>query len=142
METHSIPYSDDDADLFCLHYVFLTRINASLEAFCYAWIHISTEGNRFPLHLYTEGSNGSNLFDEIIDLDTYGTDHNSPLTNEDEEEETTVTVPDTDIPLSQASLLTLQASVNPLERCYDFSIQLYKNCVHLVYQLMQSNDLI
>ena len=53
------------ADLFCLHYIFVPRINASLKDFQSAWNShpLSTENNKSPLQLYTAYSLGSALFD-------------------------------------------------------------------------------
>ena len=48
----------------------------------------------------------------------------------DEEEECSVVVPPTNIPLSQNSLDQLGASVNPLQDCEDFGKQLYKDTVY------------
>ena len=43
--------------LFCLKYVFLPRINASLEKFMLAWNShpVSSEGNLTPMQLWTVG---------------------------------------------------------------------------------------
>ena len=73
MEAQGILQPDNQTDLFCLHYVFIPRINAGLEVFRQAWNHhpLSTEGNHSPIQLYTQGSLGSSLFDEDIDLATY-----------------------------------------------------------------------
>lgn len=141
MEAQNILNSDNETDLFCLHYVFIPRINASLQTFRLAWNHhpLSTAGNRSPLQLYTGGSIGSDLFDENVDLENYGLDPEAPLPEEDEEE--SVVVPDTSILLSPASVRVLQATVNPLQPCNDHGIQLYKDTVHTLYQLMQ-NDLL
>ena len=47
----------NDTPLFCLHYVFLPRINKHLEMFrdAYARHHIRTARNRTPLQLWIEG---------------------------------------------------------------------------------------
>ena len=48
---------DNEIDIFCLHYVFLPRINAQLEAFrhSYSQHRLRTEHNRSPLQLWTSG---------------------------------------------------------------------------------------
>ena len=48
---------DNEIDIFCLHYVFLPRINAPLEAFrhSYSQHRLYTEHNRSPLQLWTSG---------------------------------------------------------------------------------------
>jgi hypothetical protein len=48
----------NEVDLFCLHFIFLPRINKSLEEFQESWNHhsLSTEGNKSPYQLFLEGS--------------------------------------------------------------------------------------
>ena len=89
--------------------------------------------------MYAGGSIGSDLFDER-DLETYGYDPRDPSPEDDEE--TNVVVPITDLPLSQASLHTLQASVDPLGECTDNGIQFNRTCVRMVFQAMQSDGLL
>lgn len=132
----------NEADQFCLHHVFIPRINASLRSFQLAWNNhpLSTEGNRSPMQLYTFNSVGSALFSDhdLVDMSTYGED--SKATVFDLNDDTDVTVPNIDIPLSQSSWDTLIAIINPLQECDDGGIQLYINCVQLVYQLMHLLD--
>ena len=117
---------------FCLHYVFLPRINSSLKSFQLAWNHhlLSTEQNHSPMQLYTQGA---------IDLQFYGIDHEEPLQEYETDE---VTVPATTIPLSQRSLEYLINTVNPLQECSDNGIQLYVSTVSVLYSLMQRDNLI
>ena len=44
-------------DLFCLHYVFLPRINSQLETFRHAYSRhrLRTENNRSPLQRWVSG---------------------------------------------------------------------------------------
>ena len=51
---------DDMLHMFCLHYVFLPRINHALSVFKDAWnCHpLSTEGNLSPLQLWMPGLAG------------------------------------------------------------------------------------
>ena len=141
MEAQNILNSDNATDLFCLHYIFIPRINASLEAFHQAWnLHpLSTEGNNSPLQLYTGGSIGNHLFEENVDLESYGHDPDAPTPNE---EETAVVVPDTSIPLSQGSVQLLRANINPHQNVPDNGVQLYIDTVRCVYQLMQNDGLL
>lgn len=52
---------DNDIHLFCLHYVFLSRINRSLEGFKAAWNQhpLSSEGNLSPHQLWISGTESS-----------------------------------------------------------------------------------
>ena len=47
----------NEVDLFCLHYVFLPRINRCLSEFQDSWNHhgLSSEANKSPLQLFLEG---------------------------------------------------------------------------------------
>lgn len=104
MEQQGILNPDNECDLFCLHFVYLQRINVTLRDFQSAWnCHpLSTERNRSPLQLYTGGAIGNDLFD--VNLEMYGLDPQAPLEDDNEDEGTSVTVPSTTIPLSEASL--------------------------------------
>lgn len=52
---------EDEIQLFCLHYVFLPRINNSLREFMTTWNHhpLSTKSNRSPLQLWMTGEHPS-----------------------------------------------------------------------------------
>ena len=48
---------DNDLHMFALHWIFLPRINQTLDEFLNGWNHhpIRTENNRSPLAIWTEG---------------------------------------------------------------------------------------
>ena len=48
----------NEVDMYCLHYVFLPRINKALESFVVSWNNhpVSTEHNRTPNQLFVEGA--------------------------------------------------------------------------------------
>ena len=76
--------------LFALHYVFLPRINRSLDAFRDGWNQhgIRTEGNHSPLQLHHAGTlrlqnSGLDLFN-IVDDDEYGLDPEAPYPTTEE----------------------------------------------------------
>lgn len=54
MEDVNVLEAHNDVHLFCLHYIFLPRINDALEAFMNAWNHhpVSSEGNLTPIQLW------------------------------------------------------------------------------------------
>ena len=85
------PVSDNN--LFALHYVFLPRINRSLDAFRDGWNQhgIRTEGNHSPLQLYHAGTlrlqnSGLEAMDlfNIVDDDEYGLDPEAPYPTTEE----------------------------------------------------------
>ncbi|PKY29479.1 hypothetical protein RhiirB3_340971 [Rhizophagus irregularis] len=70
--------------LFCLHYIFLPRINQSLKEWKNTWNNhkISTEGNLSPIQLYTQGmiQHGyRGMEDDSIDPNEYGIDYEGPV---------------------------------------------------------------
>ena len=163
LERDSALNVDNDADLFALHYVFVSRINESLGAFQAAWNShsISTENNMSPLQLYTAYSQGIQLFEENInpddecdsvdDDDVDGgnnddyNDHSDDDDYNDDEfdnnDDNTIVVPQVRIPLSTVSLEQL-AVINPLQHCEDFGKQLYLDTVHKLFTLMTNDGLI
>lgn len=137
---------DNESDLFSLHYIFLHRINASLSQFQLGWNNhpLSTENNFFPLQVYTAYAQGSTLFDEEhVDPFTYGVDPD-PSSDIGSEDEGHVVVPQIHIPLSQASLQQLHATIDPLNftNPLDFGEELYLDTVHMLYDLMQDDELL
>lgn len=57
MEQELLLNIEDDIHLFCLHYIYLTRINNALREFSNAWNNhpLSSERNLSPLQLWISG---------------------------------------------------------------------------------------
>lgn len=57
MEECGILYVNSDIHLFCLHYVFIPRINEALSAFTEGWNHhpLSSQKNQSPIQLWMSG---------------------------------------------------------------------------------------
>ena len=91
-----------------------------------------------PLQIYTAYYQGSQLFDEVIDPTLYGYDPDEPHSTDEEQ---SVIVPPTNIPLSQSSVDQLNVAINPMQDCNDFGKQLYLDTVQQLFTLM-SNGLI
>ena len=64
--------SMSESDLFCLHFVYLPRINKALEDFKNGWNNhaLTTECCRTPLQLFTSGSLLHGERTNTNDLDT------------------------------------------------------------------------
>ena len=82
---HGVDFTQE-AHIFCIHYLFVPRINADLQQFQQRWNHhsISTEGNRTPMQLQflNEHSNASSTVSfDVEDLENYG------IENEEVDEE-------------------------------------------------------
>lgn len=58
----------DEIQMFCLHYVFIARINEHLSRFCHGWnVHrIRTARNKSPNKLWTIGMSQRELEDDEI----------------------------------------------------------------------------
>ncbi len=69
MEDTSVLNPDDDISLFCLHYVFIPRINAALRCFSEGWNDhpLSSERNQTPIQLWISGLHGVNR--DVIHMD-------------------------------------------------------------------------
>ena len=130
--------ANNEQDLFCLHYVFLPRINNSLNLFHSAWNNhrMRMEGNKSPNQLYTQGMLrlfGSNLtavrdiFDSQpihVDEEWYGVDETTgPFpevqTNND------VQVPQIPQFVDSEQIDLLRQTINPLDSCTNFGIPIY-----------------
>lgn len=136
----------NEADMFALHFVFLPRINNSLDTFKLGWNNhqLSTENNLSPLQLYTAYAQGSHLFDDhSVDGEMYGREDNEDERDDENELDINeVVVPNTHIPLSTSSIERLSNSINPLSACNDFGKQFYLDTVNLLYTLMLNDGLI
>ena len=158
---------ENEADIFVLHYIFIPRINNSLKLFQEGWNShpLSTENNKSPRQLYHSYSQGSSLFDEIIDPSIYGREEeesellddngmttasasssisssSSSLSSSSRDDADAVVIPTTQLALSQDSLRQLHAAINPLDNCNDNGWKLYISTVALVFVLMQNDNLL
>ena len=136
----------NEADLFCLHYVYIPRVNAMLSIFQHAWNShpLSTEGNYTPLQLFAGHAITDPDFEATVP-DDYGFDPEElasiqPESIESESE--MVSIPNTDLPLSDHSLSVLNATVNPLANTANDGMDLYIATVQCVYQLMVSDNIV
>ena len=91
----------NEVDIFCLHYVYVPRINAT---FSHAWnIHpLSTESNYSPMQLFMRHSIGNPLFSDnvVADSGSFISDSNAG---------SIVYVPESDIPLSDNAFQALDS---------------------------------
>ena len=119
----------NDVDLYCLHYVFLPRINQSLIEFKESWNNhaLSTAGNLTPTQLFFEGATYLSVTSpDTIQLSTVTADV-SAFSRE------RVAVPR--IAYEPCTILATQlATINPLLRCQDNGRRMYTQCIHYVGQ--------
>lgn len=133
----------NDVDMFCLHYIFLPRINASLHSFQLAWNNhpLSTENNRSPIEIYTFDSLGSSLFQENGNSMNVRQQDEQVRTAilDDYDEIATVNVPEIISPLSRSAMGYLSIILDPLQNSRNHGMDLYVRCVHVVNQLLQDD---
>lgn len=116
MEEENLLDEQSETDLFCLHYVYLPRIEHSLKEFVNQWnFHkLSTMGSRSPMQLwnmsYIEGFNYLQEDPNYVDHEElYGVDENGSLPTL--ETENNVVVPESDIMLTPQQLAEIENAV-------------------------------
>ena len=129
MEATGILDPSDDADLFLLHSIYLSRINKSLLDFARAWNHhpIRTERNWSPRQimfnsLIQESDAQGNI--EMIPSD-FGVNYEGPVPDE---EIGTVEIPSTTVPLDEDDLQEFLDIIDTETFFDDLGIQHFCNC--------------
>ena len=132
MESQAILDVECNTQLACLQYVFLPRIQKSLDSFREAWNHhqLSSAANRSPLQLWTMGMI-SNIGCEYQAVDEIF------LTSATDSENTDISDSDEDLspaPSTTSDLFEeLPAVVNPLEESAVFGIDLYAAALEFAF---------
>lgn len=129
MEDHNILCQTDEIDLFCLHKIFLPRIQKSLNEFINVWNYhgLRTMHNQSPLALWHQGmlqNFGSNVAQTILDdnIDILGIDFDGPVV--DIQTNNNVQVPEVMLDLPEQFLVHM-LRFDPLEEDDNFGINLY-----------------
>ena len=157
MEVTGILDIDNEVHMFSLHYVYLPRINVSLEYFIQAWNNhpLSSERYMTPIQLWISGLSrvaqpDSELLTEVCipaynnystcilqaffitqeDAYVYGIDWNGPTTEYDDDN--TVTLPETACPLEPRDFEELKATISPLTPSENHGIEIYLATVTFV----------
>ncbi|XP_019859042.1 PREDICTED: uncharacterized protein LOC109587245 [Amphimedon queenslandica] len=129
MEQAQLFLVDNDIHLFCLHYVYISRINMALTHFTNAWNNhpLSSEGNLTPDQLWISGllRNQHVTFEEMTDEEVlaHGIDWDGPLPTEGDVEG--VEVIQTPNPLNDDDFMQLKLTVDPNQISPNFGIDLY-----------------
>ena len=128
----------NETDLYCLHYVFLPRINKHLEDFVESWNNhsLSTEHNQTPYQLMLLGmENQVTAHSESLNV---AIDYGSSLPLH---LNTTQHVQVARSKFTPCSTLVdqLAANINPLELSHDFGRALYSATYEIVGQHIQSS---
>ncbi|KXJ20659.1 hypothetical protein AC249_AIPGENE921 [Exaiptasia diaphana] len=114
MEANDILNSLNEVDLFALHYVYLPRINASLNEYQSQWNYhgMRTCGHQSPLCLWNMSLLDTPDDASVLNLDTYGVDPDGPLP--DVITDNNVVVPEFTFELTDIENEQLRQSVDPL----------------------------
>uniref|UniRef100_A0AAV2LKK7 Integrase catalytic domain-containing protein n=1 Tax=Knipowitschia caucasica TaxID=637954 RepID=A0AAV2LKK7_KNICA len=126
----------DATHLFCLHYVFLPRLQASLDVFHKGWDNrpLRTEQNMTPNQLWLAGQihhhipNPMDLNIPDIDWDESG---------EVPEENVGVQVPDLESPLTPQQLSTLSVHIDPLQPSESNGVDVYSATLQYVTNMLE-----
>ena len=129
----------NEAHLYCVHYVFVPRINRALEAFQKGWNHhsIRTENNKSPHQLFVQGylslqRSGLVALDFAEQVDTnYGIEEHGLATLESQ-----VEVPQSLLTVPESALEQLRQQVNPLRSSDNYGIELYEEALRFITNFM------
>lgn len=126
-----------DKHIFLLHYVYLPRIQRSLDQFREGWNHhsIRTEHNQSPYQLFVSGAlmlqqSGLAALDFFEDVDeNYGIEEAGFPSNDSNE---TVNISPVDFELSEVHYRHLTATVNPLANSDNFGIDIFLQAMQYI----------
>lgn len=146
LEYHSLLDPISDTHLFALHYIYLPRINRSLQQFQQAWNNhrIRTERGLTPNQLFTAGAlqlrnSGLVALDFFVNIpEDYGAEEGVLDDDDDDDDDNGVLIPATRVQLSDEHLSELRESINPLGDSDDFGIDLYQQVLAYVQPILQS----
>ena len=113
LESKNLLDPENDTDIFCLHYVFMPRINRTIEEFRQAHNHhsISTEGNKSPLQLFYSKQHLIARYQGQSSDDPYNGCSPDILLQRNLPH---VAVPITNCPLNEEQLNNLTSAIDPL----------------------------
>jgi hypothetical protein len=140
LEDRGLLDSLNDIHLFALHYVYLPRVNKTLEGFVQGWNNhnIRTAGHMSPHQLFVEGAlrlQNSGLtaldFSEHVD-EAYGVDHSDPLHVLQDDEG--IEIPQSSFVFQEDHYEALQDLVDPQAQSNSYGIDYYQITLDFVYE--------
>eukprot|EP00112_Aurelia_sp_Birch-Aquarium-sp1_P005285 Seg1598.19 transcript_id=Seg1598.19/GoldUCD/mRNA.D3Y31 product="hypothetical protein" protein_id=Seg1598.19/GoldUCD/D3Y31 len=139
----------NEVDLFCLHYVYIPRINKQLNVWARAWDQhpLSTERNKTPVQLWIGGlALRGNLeqdlrremfgYDEEQNYEQFGIDWLGPLPQELQDPIQDVEVPLVDCTLHPTDCDSLIAIIEPLRQSESQGVDVFMETVTFVRALL------
>lgn len=139
MENQGILDSTNERHLFCLHYIYLPRVQRATAEFRNQWNNhgLSTQGTQTPLQLWQRGvlscaGNGHLAIEDIFaGNQTFGFIQELTLHLETENN---VIVPRNDYNVNQTVLNRIQETIDPLSEDNNHGIQLFLALVNILSQ--------
>ena len=137
LENNGLLDSLNEFHLLALHYVYLERINVSLQEFKLQWNHhgLRTENHQTPLTLFQSNIDATPNDPTAINHNVYGIEYGGPLpditTNN-------VVVPVSSVELSEDQYNYLHQYVHPLENDGNHGIEHYLKAVDIVESLTET----
>ena len=136
LEVNDILDPINECHLYALHYIFIPRINRSLQEFVSAWNNhgLRTENGQTPNQMFTAGA--LNLrYSGNVALDFFSTVPEDYGTEEEgtapDESETGVEVPRIHFNVTEAQRSAL-CNIDPLQECSDYGISLFIQAVQIL----------
>lgn len=152
MEEQNVLNASQDVDMFALHYIFLPRIQRSLDAFRerFNFHSLSTARNRTPWQLWASGclqnhtspnSGVRDIFDTDIpaDLQFYGDDPDAPLPSLDDEMEG-VTITPVNFEFQEEYLQVMRTTFQPLEDDGNYGINTFCQVKEFLTQAVEESQ--
>ena len=144
LETLDLLQPTNEIHLYCLHYVYLHRINASLQGFQEAWNHhrIRTEHNQTPHQLFTVGSlrlhsSGLVAVDFFEDVgEEYGIHEDGIIPGVYDR----VEIPENRLQLREDHLELLQQNVDRFSQSQNYAIEIYEETVAFISNIISQNQ--
>ena len=135
MEEHGILDSLNELHLFCLHYIYLPRIQRSATEFQNQWNNhgLSTQGGQTPLQLWQRGIiNTAGMHNPgmngICNIDSaVGTDYDRPFS--ELQTNNNVVVPSVNITINETTMDRLPQTFDPFQDDNNHGIDLFCNLV-------------
>lgn len=150
LESAGLLDPNNEIDLYALHYVFMPRLNKSLEIFVMQWNNhaLSSEHGHTPFQVWTRGfyqfaqSDHTTVRDVLdpdsVDFQHYGIDDDGPLP--DVQTENSVEIPRSAIELTSDESQLLIENVDPFMNDNDHGIVAYQSARSILITLLNHRE--
>ena len=143
MEHHNLLNPVNDLHIYALHYVYIPRINRSLEQFKVSWNNhgIRTERGRTPNQLFTEGAlrlrnSGQVAVDFCDNLDElYGVDFEEDIIPHNGPGDDGVVIPVNRLNLTDEQVEELKANIDPLADSDDHGLDIFQQTLDFLNEI-------